>query len=552
MKRFSTLLKFNIGAAALLASSSALATCPPIVPCKTTAEASTIAGSNADQKLITFTQTITNTTNETAQALVDMATANAGSLNTGAQTVISAQAELSQIEINQKLKVEKAMADRDMAHKSQMVENSFRANTAVVASDDTKEEFQLIIDTLAEQSEMTVPEIILLLKETFDKNDEMGFVNVPIKAAEGVCEGDDVDESGKCSIAKRVYPGQKLSAMFKQCSANKRRLIEMERDNKARVAAVETAAKESKSAMETTDVAGAVTQRVARQKELSCSPAQYKAGVCGEDMAPEDYQESIIIGNIIPNGDVSASNFNAPTAASSHGYIDDLDDEVKDDIRAQSLDRDALVDNPNQRAVDLVNTYRNANQVKASMDFINNLVGGDLVPALDPSDRRKAANAQYQSRMMSRASALSMVRLALNEAMFERVGEKMRSMIEEGAFDGAARFDISADSPDNKESVLGAGPLDILTDRVKQQSAATQVAGQNGDSPNAGNDFVADPSGADALEKVLASVSLQNEMLMKEYLITEQTLSLKAISNAQLVNSPAVVEMMKDLRRGNK
>lgn len=552
MKRFSTLLKFNFGVAALLASSSALATCPPIVPCKTTAEASTIAGSNADQKLITFTQTITNTTNETAQALVDMATANAGSLNTGAQTVISAQAELSQIEINQRLKVEKAMADRDMAHKSQMVENSFRANTAVVSSDDTKEEFQLIIDTLAEQSEMTVPEIILLLKETFDKNDEMGFVNVPIKAAEGVCEGEDVDESGKCSIPKRVYPSQKLSALFKQCSANKRRLIEMERDNKARVAAVETAAKESKAAMETTDVAGAVTQRVSRQKELSCSPAQYKAGVCGEDMAPEDYQESIIIGNIIPNGDVSASNFNSPTAASSHGYIDDLDDEVKDDIRAQSLDRDALVDNPNQRAVDLVHTYRNANQVKASMDFINNLVGGDLVPALDPSDRRKAANAEYQSRMMSRASALSMVRLALNESMFERVGEKMRNMIDEGAFDAAARFEISADSPDNKESVLGAGPLDILTDRVKQQSAATQVAGQNGDSPNAGNDFVADPSGADALEKVLASVSLQNEMLIKEYLITEQTLSLKAISNAQLVNSPAVVEMMKDLRRGNK
>ncbi len=552
MKRFTTLFKFNMGAAALIFTSSAMATCPPILPCKTTAEASTIAGSNADQKLITFTQTITTTTNETAQALVDMATANASSLNTGAQTIVAAQAELSQIEVNQKLKVEKAMADREMAHKSQMAENTFRANTSVVASDDTKEEFQLIIDTLASQSSKTVPEIILLLKETFDKDDEMGFVNVPIKAAEGVCEGDDVDDSGKCSVAKRVYPGQKLSAMFKQCSANKRKLIEMERKNESRVVAVENAAKESKGAIETTDVSGAVTQRIAKQKELSCSPTQYKAGICGKELSPEDYQESIIIGNIIPNGDLSASNFNSPTAASSHGYIDDIDEDVQEEIRAQSLDREALIDNPNQKAVDVVHTYRNANQVKAAMDFVNNLVGGDLVPALDPSDRRKATNAEYQQRMMSRAAALSMVRLALNESMFDRVGEKMRAMIKNGDFDGASRFEITADSSENKESVLGAGPLDILEDRVKQQAASTQVSAQNGDSPNAGNDFIADPSGADSLGKILTSVSLQNEMLMDELLTVEQTLSLKAISNAQLVNSPEVLQLMKELRKGNK
>ncbi|MEG3764888.1 hypothetical protein [Alteromonas sp. 14N.309.X.WAT.G.H12] len=552
MKHFKKLSKLSLGAAFLLASSSVFAYCPPIVPCTTTAQASTISGSNADEELITFTQTITTTTNETAQALVDMATANASSLSTGAQTVVSAQAELSQIEINQKLKVEKAMADREMAHKSQMVENAFRANTAIVSSDDTKEEFQLILDTLSSQSSKTVPEIILLLKETFDKDDELGYVPVPIKASEGVCDTSDTSETGNCSIAKRIYPGQKLSALFKQCSANKRKLIEKERQNKSRVASAEVAEQESKTAMETTDVSGSVTRRMASQQVLSCSPAQYKAGLCGDDLSAEDYQESIVIGNIIPNGDVSATNFNAPTAASSHGYIDDLDDDVQDEVRAQSLDRDDLIDNPNQRAVDLVNTYRNANQVKASMDFINNLVGADLVPALDASDRRKASNAEYQSRMMSRASALSMVRLALNESMFERVGEKMRTMIEEGEFDGVDRFEINTESSDNKESVLGAGPLDILQDRVKQQAATTQVSAQNGDSPNSGNDFVADPSGADALEKVLASVSLQNEMLMKEYLITEQTLSLKAISNAQYANSPAVVSLMKELRQGNK
>jgi hypothetical protein len=548
MKSFKNAVKSGIGLIMLSASSSALATCPPIIGCKVTAEASTIAGSNADQELITFTQNITSTTNEHAQALVDMATANSSSLSSGAQTMVSTQAELSQIEVNQKLKVEKAMADRSMAHSAQMVENSYRTSTTIVSADDTKEEFQLIITTLTENSSMTVPEIVVLLKETMDKDDDNGYVNVAIKAAEGICGDEDVSESGKCAVAKRVYPGQKLSSLFKQCSVNKRKLIEMERGKKAKVAAVEMAEKENSKAMETTDVAGATTSRIARQKELACSPSSYKAGLCGSDLEPEDYQESIIVGNIIPNGDVSAGNFNAPTAASSHGYIDDLDDDVSADIVAQSLDREVLIDNPNQRAIDLTHTYRNANQVRASMDFINNLVGGDLVPALSPNDRRKASNAEYQARMQSRIAAKSMVRLALNESMFNRVGVKMMEMIQNGDFDDGSKFVISADSPDNKESVLGAGTLDILEDRVKQASASTQLASQNGDSANSGNDFIADPSGTDALSKVLGSVTLQTEMLFDELLMLEQSVALKSISNTQFANSPEVVELMQSLR----
>jgi hypothetical protein len=548
MKGLRNTVKSSLGLLMLGLSSSALATCPPIIACKTTAEASTIVGSNAEQELITFTQTITTDTNEHAQALIDMASANASSLSSGAQTLVAAQVELSQIEINQKLTVEKAMADRSMAHKTQMAENSYRKSTTIVSADDTKEEFELIIETLTDNSTMTVPEIVLLLRETMDKDDENGYVPVAIKAAEAICSDEDVSESGKCSVAKRIYPGQKLSTLYKQCSVNKRQLIEMERNQKAKVAAVELAEKENSKVLETTDVAGATTTRLAKQKELSCSPSSYKAGLCGSDMEPEDYQESIIIGNIIPNGDISAGNFNSPTASSSHGYIDDIDDAVENEIIAQSLDRDALINNPNQRAVDITHTYRNANQVRASMDFINNLVGGDLVPALSANDRRKASNAEYQARMLARTAAKSMVRLALNESMFDRVGEKMREMISEGKFDDGTKFEIKIDSADYKESVLGAGTLDILEDRIKQASASTQLASQNGDSANSGNDFIAEPSGPDALGKILASVSLQNDLLKKEYLMVEQAVVLEAISNTQFANSPEVVELMQSLR----
>ena len=108
MKKFTKTIKM-IGVPALLATSSAYATCPPIVPCKVTAEASTIAGSNADQELITFAQDITTSTNEVAKALIDMANSVSSTASQNAQNIVATNAELSQIQLNQELKIKKTI-----------------------------------------------------------------------------------------------------------------------------------------------------------------------------------------------------------------------------------------------------------------------------------------------------------------------------------------------------------------------------------------------------------------------------------------------------------
>ena len=549
MKKFTKTIKM-IGVPALLATSSAYATCPPIVPCKVTAEASTIAGSNADQELITFAQDITTSTNEVAKALIDMANSVSSTASQNAQNIVATNAELSQIQLNQELKIKKTMSGRKMAFDQQMTEVAYRSTVAVVSPDDTPEEFQLIIDTLDDNSELSVPEIILMLKETMDKDDENGKVLVQIESSKGVCSEADVQEDGKCAIAKRVYPGEKLRTLFQQCSVDKRILLEKKKNNESRVAAGEVVSSKTQKALETTDSAGAVSVRLNRQKELACTPSQYKSGLCG-GMSPEDYQESIVVGNIIPNGDVSASNFNSPGSMSSYGYMTDLSDEAKKEIEQQSLDRVPLQEDPNQRTIPLVHTYRNANQVQSSLSFIDNLVADDLIPALSPTDRRKVGNAQYQSNFLSRIAALSMVRLTLTESASLRVGDKMREMMKSNAFNNGG-FELSVDSPANKESVLGAGPLDILMDRVSQQTGNLQLGSQNGSSTNVSNDFVANPSKADALEKINENLLLQNEMLIKEYFMNEQSIVLDAISVAQKANSKEMMELMEDLRRGIK
>jgi hypothetical protein len=540
---------FAIYPMSMMFSSLAYASCPPILPCKVTAEASTIAGSNADRELISFNQNVIKSTTDVANAIIDMANTNAKSLAGASQQIIAANAQITQSQIDRDLKAKKAFSDREMAHKQSLAAQQYRASTSIVSPDDTKEEFQLILNNLSKYSDKSVPEIILLLQQSFDDSEEDGLILVRLPSSEGICTDDDVNKEGKCAIASRVFPGKKLNVLFKQCSVNKRMYVEMQAKKEARVAAASMSNTSTARALESTDAVGAATVRQERQRTLSCTPSEFQAGMCPSVASVEEYQEDIIIGNIIPNGDVSASNFNSPTASSAEGFIQDLPDDVVAQIENQSLDREGLIADPNQRIVPLVHTYRNANQVKASYDFINNLIAEDLVPAVSPNDRRKVSNAEYQSRYLNRIAALSMARLIMTESMTQRVGTKMREMILETDLSAVGKFEIAPGSSDGKESVLGASPLDILSDRVNQQAANLQTPDQNGGSSNAGNDFISSPSSNDAMGKISDSLQLQSEMMMKQYLMNEQMMSIEAITLAQMVNSAEMSKLMSELRR---
>tara|TARA_Y100001963_G_C6787237_1_gene453513 strand:- start:705 stop:2354 length:1650 start_codon:yes stop_codon:yes gene_type:complete len=529
-------------------SSQAFATCPPIVPCKTTAEASTIAGSNADQELIMFTQNITSTSNDVASAIIDSGQSTAATIQEGVQSMVSANAELSQIKLNQQLKITRAMADREMAHEAELAEAEFKSNVSVLSDNDTKEEFQLIADTLEEYSDLSVPEIVMILQETYDKDPE-GKIPIPMMGAEASCGEEAVKEEGKCSRLIKINPGAKLRSLFKDCSDTKRMLIAGKNEHEARVAAVSDSNNKAAEALSNTNPGGAMMQRVQSQLVLSCTPAQYRNKLCATDKSPEDYQLDIVVGNIVPNGDVSAANFAYPSYSSAEGYIEDLDDATKQEIQDQALDREELIENPNQKIVPFVYTYKNANQVKSAMSFIDNLAADDIVPALKPNERKQVKNAEYQSRYLGRVASLNMVRLVLSDSMNMRVGDKMREMIKGGAMRGSDKFEITPDSPANKESVLGASPIDVLTYRVNKQSSNLQLADQNGDSSNTGNSFIAEPASGDAMDKIFDSMILQNELMLKEYMMGEQMLSMDAISLAQKVNSKYMIDKLEKLRR---
>lgn len=536
--------------ASILVSGSAYATCPPILPCKMTGEAQTIAGSNADTELIKFAEEITTSTNQVAQSIIDSAKANSSALQQATQSVVSTEAELSQIRLKQDLQLKQALNDKHMAHQVEIAESQYRANAAVVAADDTKEEFQVIIDHLKDHADLSVPEIVQVLKMAYDDNEAEGKVLVPIKVAEGACSEEDITKDGLCARPKRIMPASKLQALFKRCTLDKRILLEKEAEKESRVAAIQETDAKISEAMNSTNSVNASSNRIESQRPLSCSPTEFRNKLCATDKTVAQYQEAIVIGDIVPNGDVSASNFSRPSISSAEGYIDDLSESTREEVKQQSLNRKPLQENPTQKVIPFTYTYRNANQVKAAMNFVDNLMADELVPALDPNARRQLQNAEYQARHIGRVAALSMARLTLMDSMSQRLGDTMREMVKSGAINSAEKFTISVDSPANKESVLGNSPLDLLAARVEQTSSSLRPAGDDGESTNAGNDFVTSSSQGDLTEKMTESLALQNEMLLKEILMNEQMLSMEAISLAQKANSKQVVDLMTDLRKG--
>ena len=99
-------MKIKIAASMFLFSASfavKAVTCPPIIPCNETGEASTIAGSNADIQLAEMATQISTDTNAVAQSIIDAAKTQSAALNKGASALTS-----TMIQVNQTNKIGRA------------------------------------------------------------------------------------------------------------------------------------------------------------------------------------------------------------------------------------------------------------------------------------------------------------------------------------------------------------------------------------------------------------------------------------------------------------
>jgi hypothetical protein len=535
----------------LFFSLKAHATCPPIVPCKPDGIASTISGSNADTKMQQMVADIQTSSQEVAASIVDMGSAISVANSRANKDLIAVMMKLSDSDLERKMAVDKALQSANMAHEAQLAEREYQQSVSVVSKNDTQQEVSLILETLRDYPDMSVPEVVTLLSIGYDENPE-GKILVPIKSAEGICSSDQIKEEGRCSIPQKVYPSKKLHAFFNQCSIEKRSILAKEKSEKSKRLGSGMANVKTAEAAATTDSIGAVSSRLQNQSHLSCSPSNFKAKLCRQDLSREDYQEKIALGEIIPNGSISATNFSSPTITSGEGYLGGDIEAMSDDLRIASLDRTELQDNPSQRVVPIHHTYRNANQVKAASDFIDNLVGDDLVSNLPASDRRRVSHAEFQARYLNRMAALSTSRMVLTQSMTMRVGDKMSDIINAGTLGDQQFYALNFDSPANKESVLGAGSLDMLKDRVAKVTGSMQLPSAASGDGSANPNMVVNPSTGEPTDRILDSLNVQMELMMQEVLLNDQMIMMEAISLSQRSNSSSTLNKLNGLRNGSK
>lgn len=448
--------------------------------------------------------------------------------------------EMNQVQLKDRLKMDKAQRELEMSYEANMAEEEARRSAAVLYKDDTKEEMKLMAKILRENPDLKTTEVIVATTNEYDMNKKT--IPVPIKAAEGVCDEKKI-ELGYCSVQKTVTPGKKMAKLFKECNQQKRELERKKQETRSKKAAIIVNSRKTNEAISSTNAVAAMKNNLREQTKLSCTPSDYKNKLCAQGMSKEDYQEKVALNQIIPNGNISATNLLAPPYYGGE-EMTKYDAATKNDLTKKALAKGMAKQEPNQSAVPVVHTYKNSNQYNAGVQFIDNITASELISNQAPRDRTKQTSSEFQSAFNKRMAVLSLVRTAFMDSMKIRTGQVLSEAISSGQ-------DLSKVDQFNpiKEDILGASEIDILMSRVDELFSKVAVNANGGVGDSNSMDEV--ENGADKMMKKaqLETLKLQTEIAFKQMLENEKVELLKAAQIASIINSPEMTSYLQELRK---
>ncbi len=448
--------------------------------------------------------------------------------------------EMNQIQLKDRLKMDKAQRELEMSYEANMAEEEARRSASVLYKDDTKEEMKLMSKILRENPDLKTTQVIVAATNEYDLNKKT--IPVPIKAAEGVCDEKKI-ELGYCSVQKTITPGKKMAKMFKDCNQQKRELQRKLQENRSKKSAIIVNSRKTNEAINSTNAVDAMKTNLREQIKLGCNPSDYKNKLCAQNMSKEDYQEKVALNQIIPNGHISASNLIAPPYYGGEDMTK-YDSATKQDLVKKALSKGMAQQEPNQSTVPIVYTYKNSNQYNSAVQFIDNITASELISNQMPRDRTKQSSSEFQSAYHKRMAVLSLVRTAFMDSMKVRTGQ----VLSESISSGQDLSQIDQFSP-IKEDVMGASEIDILMSRVDELFSKVAVNATGGVGDSNSMDEVENGSEKMLQKAQLETLKLQTEILFKQMLENEKIELLKAAQIASIVNSPEVVSYLQELRK---
>lgn len=518
-------------------------TCPSqgTIPCESIKSAASLTGSaqqNIDQAndgITSLTKDINSTTSSNVDKITQAAEDTVNTITAGQSATTEAIYNSSTIEIRDKQQLEASLAEQEMRYRHQLESAAIRAESSNFGFDASKEEIDFIVSAVESNKDKKISAIIMMMRQLEDSPEGIFVQRVP-DADAGNVENCDV-ASGQCTYSQKIKPANKLTKFYQQCSQIKKEYQVKQRGNLIkRVVAHNSYSKQAKSVQQTDSIKAAKIE-VQEQKKISCSPSDLKVGLCSMNMSEADYQKNLARNIIIPNGNISSSNFLAPQPVGGVGILENLEDEeVMEQLVEESLDRTIPKED---NAPEIVDTYRNSNQLKAAQDFSDNVVNLNLIPNQRASDRDSLNASEYQSMYLSRQAKLSLVKSSFDESVARRVGTKLSEAMAEGALD-SEEYDTLEPI---KESVNGASLMDHLSEQINSDFERLAV---NPDNPEDSSEkFEVD---ANFDEMMIKSMIAQNKILLMQIQDLEKIELLSASMLAGQINSPENVRFLKELR----
>jgi hypothetical protein len=546
------IIKKSLVTISFLFTGSAFALCPPpekhwvALKCNPGEVFFIDPSSNYAKESMQFVTDIMLTGEQIRMAISEGTDAQIKSFQEQVTILINNMIKMQQIKLKDRLAQDKALRELKMNYEANIAEEQVRQNNATLFKDDTKEEIDLIVEILDqaikeyEEDGSTlppVPSITVGITEQYDIGGKE--INVAIKAAEGVCEEDQI-KLGFCSVPRKITPGKKLAKYFKACTEQKKQLVRKKQEAKSRTHGIVVNSKKTSENVNASNSLSEMTKNIRQQTEQACTPTQYKNKVCAADLTKEEFQEKVALNHIIPNGHVSPSNLLDPTFYGGED-LRDYDLQTKQDLIDKSLSKEEVLLDPEQSAVPIVKTYKNTAQYAAALHFVDNVTGDTLVSNQQPEDRLKQSSAEFQTLYNKRVAMLSLVRSSFIDSIKQRTGQKITEVV--------SNTDINNIEEPIKESVLGASELDILINKVDEIFSVVAVKAEAGIGETNSIDDIENGSERLMKKAQLNTLKLQVEIALKELFENEKIELLKAAQISSLVNSPEMVNYLKNLRR---
>lgn len=505
------------------------------------------AGSNAESLV---TSNVTSDIRDSGEVLAESFQENGEKI---AATIANVSIKLTesltafkQSMVQSKTERSEKMNDIKMNYMAELKEREIRAKNSEFGLDDTAEEIAFIEYQLEQElsNGNDKPQIIISkLKRKYDDNDFV--LPIKIRSSDRVtsiengsaCEEYDpskINDQTGCFYYQKSQPGKKLETIFNECSrAKKQTLMALNQKSSSRVVSKTLKQEQEKSVSSVLTTANVMATKEA-QTQISCNDKEYGFELCATDLEPSEYIEKVVLNEIVPNGNVSATNLLSPTVIGSYDGETDLSGEELISSLVSSLEKDNTAVSENTPP--LIHTYKTSSQYFAAKDYITNLLNRNVISNQSVSKRQGVASSTFQSKFNQRHSALSLAEQAMNSSIENRIGSEIKEAINNGDLERETVI---------RESLSGAGYLDVLEDMVEEDYEKLVVGANTGQPTTEALSRMAPKN----IKNWQYSAQVLNTKLKLENQMDDEQIELLLSTYLSLgVNSPSNIEFLEQMK----